>query len=71
VREAVDGYTRGAAHASFFDQWAGILTKGRYADLVVLSRDIFSAPASDIGKTHAMLTVVGGKIVFDAAATAR
>ena len=71
VREAVDGYTRGAAHASFFDQWAGILTKGHNADLVVLSQDVFSAPASDIGKTHALLTVVGGKIVFDAAAAAR
>jgi predicted amidohydrolase YtcJ len=71
VREAVDGYTRGGAHASFLDQWVGTLTKGRYADLVVLSQDIFTVPASGIGKTRALLTMVGGKIVFDAEATAR
>jgi predicted amidohydrolase YtcJ len=65
VREAVNGYTRGAARASYLDQWVGTLTKGRYADLVVLSQDIFSVPASDIGKTRALLTMVGGKIVFD------
>lgn len=70
LREAVDGYTRGAAHASFSDQWVGTLTKGRYADLVVLSQDIFSAPASDIGTTRALLTLVGGKIVYNADATA-
>jgi predicted amidohydrolase YtcJ len=71
VREAVDGYTRGSAHASYLDQWVGTLTKGRYADLVVLSQDIFCTPASDIGKTRAQLTLVGGKIVFDADAMAR
>jgi len=66
VGQAVDGYTRGAARASYLDQWVGTLTKGRYADLVVLSQDVFSAPASNIGKTRALLTMVGGKIVFDA-----
>jgi len=68
VREAVNAYTSGAAHASFFDGRVGALTKGSYADLVVLSQDLFTVPAADIGKTRALLTLVGGRIVYDAEA---
>ena len=71
VREGVDAYTRGAAYASFADDRVGALTKGRYADLVVLSQDIFTVAAADIGKTHALLTMVGGKVVFDAEGSSR
>jgi predicted amidohydrolase YtcJ len=68
VREAVNAYTSGAAHASFFNGRVGALTKGSYADLVVLSQDLFTVPAADIGKTRALLTLVGGRIVYDAEA---
>lgn len=64
--EAVNAYTRGAAHASFLDRWVGTLTKGRFADLVVLSQDVLSARPTDIGKTRAVLTMVGGKVVYQA-----
>ncbi len=68
VLDAVNAYTRGAAHASFLDAWVGTLTKGRLADLVVLSQDIFAVPSADIGKTRAVLTMVGGKVVYEAKA---
>jgi predicted amidohydrolase YtcJ len=71
VLEAVNAYTRGAAHASFLDERVGMLTKGRLADLVVLSQDIFVGPPTDIGKTRAVLTIVGGKVVYEAAAALR
>ena len=65
VREAIDGYTRGAAYASFLDDRVGVLRPGMLADLAVLSQDLFAVPATDIGRTHATLTMVGGRIVYE------
>jgi predicted amidohydrolase YtcJ len=68
VREAVDAYTRSAAYAMFAEDRVGVLQVGRAADIVVLSQDIFAVPAEQIGETHALMTLVGGQVVFDAAA---
>jgi predicted amidohydrolase YtcJ len=68
IGEAVDAYTRGAAYASFYDDRVGTLKPGMLADLAVLSQDVFSVPAVQISKTRATLTMVGGKIVYEAAA---
>jgi predicted amidohydrolase YtcJ len=65
IREAIDGYTRGAAFASFFDDRVGVLKPGMLADLAVLSQDIFAVPAAEIGRTRATLTMVGGRIVYE------
>jgi len=32
----------------------------------VLSQDIFAAPVAELPKTNSVLTIVGGKIVYDA-----
>ena len=67
VQQAVDGYTKGSAYARFSEKDLGTLEPGKQADLVVLSQDIFSIPSGQIGQTKAMMTLVGGKIVFDRA----
>ena len=64
VEQAVKAYTMGSAHARFSEDTLGSLEVGKYADLAVLSRDIFSAAPADISKTHVILTMVGGKVVF-------
>jgi predicted amidohydrolase YtcJ len=66
VTDAVDAYTRGSAYASFLEDTVGTLEPGKEADLVVLSQDLFAVPREQIGKTHALMTMVGGKIVFSA-----
>jgi predicted amidohydrolase YtcJ len=66
VRDAIDAYTRSAAYAAFAEDHVGSLAPGMDADLVILSQDVFSVDAQDISKTHALLTMVGGKIVFEA-----
>jgi hypothetical protein len=66
VRDAIDAYTRSAAYAAFAEDHVGSLAPGMDADLVMLSQDVFSVAAQDISKTHALLTMVGGKIVFEA-----
>jgi predicted amidohydrolase YtcJ len=65
VEQAVDAYTRGGAYARFADEYLGTLEAGKEADLAVLSQDIFTVAAERIGSTQAVLTMVGGKIVFN------
>jgi predicted amidohydrolase YtcJ len=65
VEQAVDAYTRGSAFARFSDQVLGTLEVGKEADLAVLTQDIFSVRHEEIGNTQVILTMVGGKIVFD------
>jgi hypothetical protein len=64
VRQAVDAYTRGSAYAEFAESRVGTLEVGKFADLAVLSQDIFSLPAKSVGKTRVLLTLVGGKVVY-------
>ena len=69
VADAVRAYTQGSAYAAFSDARVGTLEVGKLADLAVLSQDIFSVPLETIGKTRVVTTMVGGKIVHDAART--
>ena len=49
----------------------GRIEAGQLADLVVPDRDFFACPESDIADTTALLTVVGGKVVYGAGEFAR
>lgn len=67
VHEALEGYTLSSAFAAFEEKERGSLEVGKLADLVVLSRDIL-APAKSNYRADAgvVLTMVGGRIVFEA-----
>ena len=68
VAEAVRAYTLDAAYADFSDERTGSLAPGKLADLVVLSRDILAdEERSTITEAKVLMTVVGGKIVYQAA----
>ncbi|TXI90210.1 MAG: amidohydrolase [Burkholderiaceae bacterium] len=69
VAEAVYAYTMGSAYAEFQEQAKGSVSRGKYADLVLLSRDIFSIPTGDIKAVQVDMTLIGGKIVFERART--
>lgn len=64
VEQAVTAYTKSSAYARFAEDKFGTLEAGKYADLVVLTQDIFSVPADTIGKTRAWMTMAGGKVVY-------
>ncbi len=64
--QAVIAYTLTSAYAEFAEKDKGSLEPGKLADLAVLSQDIFTVDASDLPKTESLLTMVGGKIVYDA-----
>ncbi|MFQ5816395.1 MAG: amidohydrolase [Terriglobia bacterium] len=63
--EALKSYTLDAAYASFEEDVLGSITPGKYADVVVLSKDIMTVPAPEILQTQVLMTMVGGKIVFE------
>ncbi len=64
LEEAVAAYTRGSAYAAFMDDRVGTLEVGKYADLVVLSQDVFSVPSDHISQTQVVMTLVAGKTVY-------
>ncbi|TWG06308.1 hypothetical protein FHX80_114803 [Streptomyces brevispora] len=59
---AVAAYTAGSAHVNGLDD-AGSLLPGNLADLVVLDRDIFTAPPEEIAEARVLRTYVGGSLV--------
>lgn len=63
--EAFKGFTIDAAYAAHQENVLGGLTKGKWADFIILDQDIFSIPAEDIWKTQVEQTWVAGKMVFD------
>ncbi len=62
--QAVSAYTSGSAYAEFAEKDKGTLEPGKLADLAVLSQDIFKVPPPELPKTKSVLTLVGGKIVY-------
>jgi len=64
--EAVIAYTYTSAFAEFEEQNKGTLTVGKVADLAILSQDIFRIPPPALMQTTSVLTMVNGKIVYDA-----
>jgi predicted amidohydrolase YtcJ len=65
--EALIAHTRSNAYILFQEANIGSLQKGRYADLLVLDRDYTTVPADAIKDIKPLLTMVGGKIVYEAA----
>ncbi len=65
VEEALRAYTRGSAYAGFQDTTVGELRVGMLADVVVLDRDITAVAPETIAESRVMLTLVGGKVVFE------
>jgi len=64
--QAVIAYTLTSAYAEFAEKEKGSLEPGKLADLAVLSQDIFRIAPPEMPKTISVLTIVGGKIAFDA-----
>jgi len=64
--QAVIAYTLTSAYAEFAEKDKGSLEPGKLADLAVLSQDIFTIPPPELPKTESVLTLVGGKVVYDA-----
>ncbi len=67
LAQAIEAYTLGAAIAGRREKSEGSLEPGKLADLVVVSQNLFEIDAHEIGRTEVLVTVVGGKVVYQAA----
>ncbi len=65
-QEALLSITLWPAYAAFMENESGSLTAGKYADFVVLDRDIMAVAPEAVLGTHVLLTVLGGKAVYRA-----
>lgn len=65
IYTAVDAYTEGSAYAEFMENKKGRIKEGFYADMVILDRDIFTVNPLEIKDIQPLLTMVGGKVVYE------
>ncbi len=66
LEECILGYTRDAAYSEFKENEKGQIKENYLADLVLFSHDLFAIAREDILTAKAVMTVVDGKIVFEA-----
>ncbi|HEY2988253.1 MAG TPA: amidohydrolase [Candidatus Binatia bacterium] len=64
--EALIAHTRSNAYIVFQEGNLGSLVPGKYADLLVLNRDYLTVPADSIKDLKPVITIVGGRIVYEA-----
>jgi len=57
----------GGAFANHCDTNRGSVSPGKYADLIVLSEDLFGLEPTTILETRVVTTIVGGEVRFRAA----
>ena len=61
---AVQAQTLNAAYSLRQDAVTGSLETGKFADLIVIDRNLLQIAPERIAKTRVLLTMVGGRIVF-------
>jgi hypothetical protein len=68
--DALIAHTRKNAYFVFRENDLGSIESGKLADLIVIDRDYLTIPPDQIKDIRVLMTVVGGRVVYDAAAPA-
>ncbi len=63
---ALDMYTRNAAYIMRLEDKTGSVEIGKRADLIVLDRNLFEIPVTEINEARVLLTIMDGKTVYSA-----
>jgi len=64
LEEAIRIYTLGGAYALLREDDMGSIETGKYADFIVLDRNLFEVPVDDIDSTEVLMTVFSGRVVY-------
>ncbi len=62
-QEALAAFTTGSAYAAFAETRVGTLTPGKWADFLIVDRNVLTAPPADLWRTKVLATWVGGRKV--------
>jgi predicted amidohydrolase YtcJ len=63
-QQAIKGMTIWAAKSNFEEKEKGSLEKGKWADLVILDKDLMRVDAKEVLSTSVLATIVGGETVY-------
>ncbi len=63
--QALAGFTRGAAYAGFAEEKIGSLESGKWADFILVDRDVSKVSPIELGGTQVVETWVAGKKVWE------
>ena len=63
--EALHSFTLAAAYAAHQEDRLGSLEPGKWADFILIDRDYFTIPASEIDEIRVVQTWVGGDKIYD------
>ena len=66
IEEAIQAYTLNTAFAAYEEDIKGSISEGKLADFVVVSDNLLTMNADDIKDVTVLMTVVGGKVVYEA-----
>ncbi len=64
LEEAIKGYTINGAYTEFAEDMKGSVQEGKFADLVVLSQNLFEISPEDILDTEVLVTIFNGQIIY-------
>jgi predicted amidohydrolase YtcJ len=64
VLQALEMYTRNPAYIGFEENKKGSLESGKFADFIIVDRDVLSVPPSQLKDVQVLKTFVGGELVF-------
>jgi predicted amidohydrolase YtcJ len=64
VRSALRSYTIWNARQLFLEDKVGSIEAGKYADIAVWDKDLYSIPVDEIKDMECQLTLLGGKVVY-------
>ena len=57
-------YARDAAHSMRLENKTGPIEVGKRADLIVLDRNLFDIPVTEINEAQTVLTILDGSAVY-------
>lgn len=65
IEESIYIYTMGGAHAMLAEDRLGSIEEGKYADFLVLDRNLLEIPVDDVNETDVRRTVFNGRVVYE------
>jgi predicted amidohydrolase YtcJ len=63
--QAIRLYTINNAYLTHEEKIKGSLEVGKLGDLILIDRDVLTCPVKDVAETKVLLTVVGGRVVYE------